>query len=540
MNSAITDPLGCGEALMQLLADYGVDTVFGMPGTQTLELYRGIARAGIRHVQCRNEQGASLMADGYARATGKPGVCALVTGPGVTNAATGIAQAYCDSQPMLVISGAGFTASLGKGWGTVHELDDQRAVTASFTAFSAMVQRPDELPELIARAFAVFRSSRPRPVHLSLPWDLVPQKAGAGWTVRRTPSRPQADPMAIAEAAELLAGATRPLLLLGGGAVGTGAHARGIAERLGAVVLTSNAGKGILPESHPLSLGCSMLQKPSQRALAEADMVLLVGCQVAEGDHFLPHLDISGAIVRIDIDPKELIAQYGAAVAIQSDALPAMAALDRALSLCAVTKPRAGGEAWAQDIRARNVASMTAQEQRHARVWQMLRQALPANTLVMGDMSQLVYSGAFAFPVEQEQCWIYSGTYCALGVALPMAIGASIGAPHRAVVAVAGDGGLMFTVNELATAVEERLALPVIVWNNDALQEIAQQMDQRAIPRVGVEPRSPDFIKLAEALGCHAVRAASADHLAQALGAALQADRPTLIEVREDSPWLAG
>lgn len=163
MNSTITDPLGCGEALMQLLADYGVDTVFGMPGTQTLELYRGIARAGIRHVQCRNEQGASLMADGYARATGKPGVCTLVTGPGVTNAATGIAQAYCDSQPMLVISGAGFTASLGKGWGTVHELDDQRAVTASFTAFSAMVQRPDELPELVARAFAVFRSSRPHP-----------------------------------------------------------------------------------------------------------------------------------------------------------------------------------------------------------------------------------------------------------------------------------------------------------------------------------------------------------------------------------------
>ncbi len=539
MNSTTTDPLRCGEALMQLLADYGVDTVFGMPGTQTLELYRGIASAGMRHVQCRNEQGASLMADGYARATGKPGVCTIVTGPGVTNAATGIAQAYCDSQPMLVLSGAGFAASLGKGWGTVHELDDQRAVTAGFTAFSAMVQRPDELPELVARAFAVFRGTRPRPVHLSLPWDMAPQGAGRGWTVRRAPSRPQPDLAAIDEAAELLARAQRPLLLLGGGAVGTGAHARGIAERLGAVVLTSNAGKGIVPESHPLSLGCSILQKPSQQALAEADVVLLVGCQVAEGDHFLPHLDIYGAIVRIDIDPKELIAQYGAAVAIQSDAKPAMAALERALSGRMPAIRPAAGAAWAQHIRTRNVASMTLQERRHGRVWRVLRRALPADTLVVGDMSQLVYSGAFAFPVEQEQCWIYSGTYCALGVALPMAIGARIGAPARPVVAVAGDGGVMFTINDLATAVQERLALPVIVWNNDALQEIAQQMDQRAIPRVGVEPRSPDFLKLADALGCHAVRAGGAEHLAQALHAALQADRPTLIEVREDSHWLA-
>ncbi|TLZ31674.1 MAG: decarboxylase, partial [Gammaproteobacteria bacterium] len=147
----------CGEAVMRLLAAYEVDTVFGMAGTMTLELYRGIARTGIRHVQCRNEQGASFMADGYARATGKPGVCTIIGGPGVTNAATGIAQAYCDSQPMLVLSGASPAPTQGKGWGAIHELADQAAVTAGFTAFSAMVRYPDELPELIARAYAVFR-----------------------------------------------------------------------------------------------------------------------------------------------------------------------------------------------------------------------------------------------------------------------------------------------------------------------------------------------------------------------------------------------
>jgi thiamine pyrophosphate-dependent acetolactate synthase large subunit-like protein len=163
---------------------------------------------------------------------------------------------------------------------------------------------------------------------------------------------------------------------------------------------------------------------------------------------------------------------------------------------------------------------------------------LPPDAIVMGDASQIVYTGCFAMPMELERCWYYSGTYCSLGVALPMAIGAKIGAPHRPVIAVAGDGGIMFTVNELATAAEEGLALPVIVWNNDALKEIVDQMDRRQIPRIGVEPKSPDFLRLAQSVGCHAERATSAAHLVQAVRGALVADRPTLIEVRQDSPWL--
>src|SRR6201993_5278869 len=175
---------------MQLLAAYQVDTVFGMAGTMTLELYRGIARTGMRHVQCRNEQGASLMADGYARATGRPGVCTLIGGPGVTNAATGIAQAYCDSQPLLVLSGASPTLTHRKGWGAIHELNDQAAVTAGFTAFSAMVRYPEELPELMGRAYAVFRGSRPRPVHLSLPRDVLPLPVEGEGRTPRAPSLP--------------------------------------------------------------------------------------------------------------------------------------------------------------------------------------------------------------------------------------------------------------------------------------------------------------------------------------------------------------
>ncbi|MBV9697525.1 MAG: decarboxylase, partial [Gammaproteobacteria bacterium] len=273
---------------MRLLAAYDVDTVFGMAGTMTVELYRGIGRAGIRHVQCRNEQGASLMADGYARATGKPGVCTLIAGPGVTNAATGIAQAYCDSQPMLVLSGSPASVSHGKGWGAIHELNDQAAVTAGFTAFSAMVRYPEEVPELLARAFGLFRSSRPRPVRLSLPRDILPLPVTDSWKPRTSPSLPMPDPAAIEAAAQRLARARRPLLLVGGGAVGSREALTALAERIGAPVLCTNAGKGILPDSHALSLGCSLLQAASQAALKEADVVLLVGSEVSMGDHFLP------------------------------------------------------------------------------------------------------------------------------------------------------------------------------------------------------------------------------------------------------------
>jgi 5-guanidino-2-oxopentanoate decarboxylase len=527
----------CGEAVMKLLAAYEVDTVFGMAGTMTLELYRGIARTGIRHVQCRNEQGASLMADGYARATGKPGVCTIIGGPGVTNAATGMAQAFSDSQPMLVLSGASPTFTHGKGWGAIHELDDQAAVTAGFTAFSAMVRHPEEVPELIARAYAVFRGSRPRPVHLSLPRDVLPAAVEADWKTRRAPSLPMPDPAAIEEAADALARAKRPLIFVGGGAVGTRAALTEIAERIGAPVLATNAGKGILPESHPLSLGASILQEASQQALAEADVVLLVGSEVAAGDHFVTKLEIPGDIIRIDIDPTELTSLYPAAVPIQADARAALPALLTALA-GRKALARSEGERRVREILGRNAAKMTDLEKLHARVWKILRAALPQDAIVMGDATQIVYTGTAAMPMEMERCWYYSGNYCALGFALPMAIGAKIGAPQRPVIAVAGDGGVMFTVNELATAAEERVALPVIVWNNDALKAIADGMDERQIPRIGVEPRSPDFLQLAQSLGCHATRAASAEQLGQSVRNALVADRPTLIEVRQDSQWL--
>src|SRR6202042_338975 len=194
----------------------------------------------------------------------------------------------------------------GKGWGAIHELADQAAVTAGFTAFSVLVRYPEEVPELIARAYAVFRASRPRPVHLSLPRDVLPETVEDDWNPRRAPSLPMPDPAAVEEAADRLAQSKRPLILVGGGAIGSRMALTAIAERIGAPVLSTNAGKGILPESHSLSLGCSIVQQASQQALADADVVLLVGSEFSAGDHFLSKLEFPGDIIRIRIDPTEL------------------------------------------------------------------------------------------------------------------------------------------------------------------------------------------------------------------------------------------
>jgi len=224
---------------------------------------------------------------------------------------------------------------------------------------------------------------------------------------------PMPDPAAIDEAADCLASAMRPLILVGGGAVGSRKALTEIAERIGAPVLATSAGKGILPHSHALSLGCSMLQEASREALADADVVLLVGSEVSSGDHFLPKLEIPGDIIRIDIDPAQLTAVYPAAVAIQSDARAALLALSSALASRAPKTQRSQGESRVREILARNAAKMTDLEKLHARVWAVLRSALPADAIVMGDATQIVYTGTFAMPMGKSW-WSTPGSWCSI------------------------------------------------------------------------------------------------------------------------------
>ena len=527
----MTDAITCGEATIKLLEKYGISTVFGIPGVHTLDFCRALDQ-GVRHIQARNEQGAGFMAEGWARATGEPGVALVISGPGVTNASTALGQAYADSLPLLLISAEAASYTIGKGWGVLHEVTEQKKVTEPLTAFSATAHRAEDVPELLARAFTLFASKRPRPVHISIPIDVQAEMVTDEWEPVRLPGLPRADEAQINAAAELLKSAHSPLLMIGGGAWRAGEELGAIAEPLGAIVVASTAGKGIVPDDHPLSLSASTVRPEVQRLMSEADVILAVGTELSETDSFVEQMVFSGRIIRVDIDPAKINDFYPADIGIVADAQASMAQLMDALE-----DHHGGGRAAAElrveQVRAEIDSGLSASETQHVEVLNALAEVAPDNMVWSGDACQLVYTGAFAMPMRRPRRWFYPAGYCALGNALPNAIGAKLARPDSPVAVLAGDGGFMFTMPELMTAADLGLALPVVIWENGGLKQIQDDMDGRDIPRVGVEGHNPDFVMLARACHCHGVDTASIDELKQAFLSALSADRPTVIVYHE-------
>ncbi len=523
----------CGEVLVELLAAQGIDTVFGIPGVHTVELYRGMPNSGLAHITPRHEQGAGFMADGYARASGRPAACFIITGPGLTNIATPLGQAYADSVPILVISSVNHSFELGLGEGRLHELPSQRNLMAGLTAFSHTLLRPDELPSVLGRAFAVFRSARPRPVHIELPLDVITAKADhVGRRPAACPSRPGPDGEAIAAAADLLRQARRPLVWLGGGAKDASVEARRLVERLGApVVLTINA-KGILPPRHPLSLGSTLPQLPVIEELAAADVVLAVGTELGETDTLLfdGRPKLGGKLIRIDIEAEQLTRNRLPDIAIVSDAATALAAL---ADLLGGFTPSADGATRAHTLTERLHNLLDASQRIHKRFLDTVQAALP-NVIVVGDSTQPIYSANLFYEPELARSYFNSSTgYGTLGYALPAALGAKLAERERPVVAVIGDGGLQFTIGELATAVELALPLPILVWNNRGYCEIKRYMAARGIPQIGVDIYTPDFLTIAHGFGCGAARAKSLEELSGLLREANVRPGPTVIEIDE-------
>ncbi|WP_342243458.1 5-guanidino-2-oxopentanoate decarboxylase [Pseudomonas sp. OTU5201] len=522
-----------GQALVRLLANYGVDTVFGIPGVHTLELYRGLPGSGIRHVLTRHEQGAGFMADGYARVSGKPGVCFIITGPGVTNAATPIGQAYADSIPMLVISSVNHTASLGKGWGCLHETQDQRAISAPITAFSAVALTPEDLPELVARAFAVFDGERPRPVHISVPLDVLAAPIARDWSreVVRRPGHGLPSGDALQAAANRLATAKRPMIIAGGGALEGADALQAVSERLAAPVFTSVAGKGLLPPEAPLNAGSSLCMAPGWEMIAEADVVLAVGTEMADTDFWRERLPLTGELIRVDIDPRKFNDFYPCAVALKGDARQTLEAL-------LVHLPAAGrlGEAAVARVDRLREAIRNGHgplQAIHQAILDRIAAVLPANAFISTDMTQLAYTGNYALASRAPRSWLHPTGYGTLGYGLPAGIGAKFGAPTRPGLVLVGDGGFLYTVQELATAVEELDSpLVVLLWNNDALGQIRDDMLALDIEPLGVLPRNPDFAGLARAFGCAVKQPQSLDELERDLRTGFGHPGVTLIELK--------
>jgi len=528
----------CGEYLVRQLAAWGVDIVFGIPGVHTVELYRGLPGSGIRHITPRHEQGAGFMADGYARASGRPGVCFVISGPGLTNILTAMAQAYADSVPMLVISSVNERARLGHGAGYLHELPNQRNLTAGMTAFSHTLLDVDSLPAVLARAFAVFEGERPRPVHLELPLDIITAPAEH---LRLLPkpllARPEPAAALLDRAAARLRSAERPLLLIGGGCQNAAIEVRDLAAALDAPTATTINAKGLLPPGHPLALGSNQALPPVRALAREADVILAVGTELGETDYdvvFDGGFHLTGYLIRIDLDPRMLVANQQPWLGLVGDAQAALRGLLARLPARGLDPQSPGAQrtAQAQAALAVELAGWT-----HFRsLFDRLRSALP-DARYVGDSTQTVYAGNHLVELDGPRRWFNASTgYGTLGYGLPAALGARLADPTRPVVCLMGDGGLLFTLSELASAVEARIGVVILLWNNHGYGEIRRYMERRDITPLGVDLVTPDFIALARAFGCLAERARDLDHLQELLAGAPD-DRPLLIELLEAPPF---
>lgn len=521
-----------GRYLVDSLAANDIDTAFGIPGVHTLELYRGLAGSSLRHVLVRHEQGAGFAADGYARASGRPAAAFVISGPGLTNVLTAVGQACSDSVPLLVIASTPPRASLGKQWGVLHELRDQLALAERVFGFARSARSAADVRDHLRACLGSLRTGRPRPAYLEIPLDLLAEETDLRpERFAAASSLPAGEAERIEEAAQWLNGAQRPLLIAGGGARGAAGELRRIAEALDALMVTTAAGKGVLPEHHAANLGASLPYRETRELVASADVVLAVGTELAETDIYTATpLTLAGRLIRIDLDPAKLTDHYAAALPIQGDAQRTLAALAPKLSPRRGWGARIGGAAG---VRARMEAAWSEPTRRMSAMLAAIRAALPADGIVCSDMTQIAYHGNYAFPVDLPACWFHPSGYGTLGFALPAALGAKIAAPQRAVLALAGDFGLQFTLQELMTAAEAALALPVVVWNNAALGQIRDDMIEARIAPLGVIARNPDFQALAGAFGVRAARVTDAATLTSAVREALDAAGPTLIEVVE-------
>lgn len=515
-----------GEALVAALADHGVEVVFGIPGTHNLEIYKHLALQGVRHVSPRHEQGAGYAADGYARTTGKVGVAVVTSGPALLNAATAVAQAWSDSVPVLVVSPGLPLRHPATGNGLLHETRDQGAALRAVAAASLRATSVAEIPTTVAQAFALMTSGRPRPVHLEVPLDVLEEAA----EVTRVAPLPRTTPLpsepALAAAVARLEGSRCPVMLVGGGAKQAAAEVRELAERLGAPVVTTTNGKGVLPEDHELALGAGV-HLPTVKALVEAaDVVVAVGTELAPADLWYGPLPVAGKLVRVDIDPVGAVTNASPEVALVGDAAVTLRELAKRVSHAPAEIDVA---AWRERKRAdsrREGAEWTA-------LVDAMAQALPRDVILSTDNAMACYYGAMAnVATHTPASFLFPTGFGTLGYGLPAAIGAKVGNPGRPVVAMLGDGGVMFTVQELATAAVLGIALPVVVVDNDGYGEIRNEMVDRQDPVHAVDFPAPDFAALGRALGCHGVTVDDPADVTAAITAALAADRPTVIHVR--------
>ena len=509
-----------GLYLVEALAAQGVRHVFGIPGVHNLELYRGLANGPIRHVTGRHEQGLGFMADGYARVSGRPGVCFTITGPGLTNIATAMGQAYGDSIPLLVISSQNRRGEGGSGCGFLHELPDQRALAGGVAAATFNIESPAELPVALGKAFTLFASARPRPVYIEIPLDVLAADASGLPLPEPTRMAPSPARTLVESAAATLRAAKRPIILAGGGAVRAATELRRLAERLDAPVVMTANGRGLLPPGHPLAVPMSPMLAPVRAFIAAGDAVLAVGTEIGPTDYSIDlkaDFPNPSQLIRIDIDAEQLTRGATPMISLCGDSKATLLALESSDLGPMRTGDGAARAAVVRSAGLEAISQFSPSLRQHIGVLDLIRDTLPT-ALLVGDSTQLVYGGNLGFNVGHPGSWFNSATgYGTLGYALPASTGAGLAAPDRPVVCLVGDGGLQFSLSELAVLRDVDAWTAVVIWNNQGYGEIRTSMLAVGIEPEGVDVRPPDFAYIARAYDYPHRKITSRDALATAL-----------------------
>jgi thiamine pyrophosphate-dependent acetolactate synthase large subunit-like protein len=531
-----------GEWVVAALRAEGVRHVFGIPGVHNLAVYDALIRqTDVTHVLARHEAGAAFMADGYARASGSPGVVVVTTGPGATNALTPLVESYAGSIPVLVVMSDVASPLVGRDLGALHEVPNQIDCFRPVTRWAEAVTEASAIPTTVHGAFDLLRTGRPGPIAISIPndfltarFDAAPRSGGHG-------RRPPCHVDEIREAARLLGSASKPLVISGGGVIAAAAEAElvALARRLGAPVITTVMGRGAISERDPSWHGVLPNGRATDPVIRAADVILAVGCRFAHRSTqgLLLNLSFSAAqtLIHLDLDPTVLGRLFKPQLGIVGDARDG---LTRLLENLGPGRPRdTWDHSWRAELRGAANARYT---EATARLIETLRAALPDDAIVVCDQTGINYWMEWRFPVLRPRTFLYPVGSATLGYGVPAAIGAKIARPDRPVICVVGDGGFMYSVNELATAVKYRLPVVFLVMNDDRYGAIKWLQETLFEGRWGeTDLANPDFPALARAFGARGERVPGVESLGAAIRSALAAGGPTVLELPMaiDPPW---